>query len=31
MGYEGVDWLHLAQYRDQLPDLANTEINLELE
>jgi hypothetical protein len=31
MGCEGVDWLHLAQDREQLPDLANTIMNFGLE
>jgi hypothetical protein len=31
MGCEGVNWLQLAQDRDQLPDLANTVMNFGLE
>jgi hypothetical protein len=31
MGCESVDWLHLAQDRDQLPDLTNTVMNFGLE
>jgi hypothetical protein len=28
IGWEGVEWIHLAQYRDQLWDLANSVMNL---
>jgi hypothetical protein len=28
MGWEGVDWMHLAQDRDQRRALLNTEMNL---
>jgi hypothetical protein len=31
MGCEGVDWLHLAQDRDKLLDLAHTVMNFGLE
>jgi hypothetical protein len=28
MGWEGVDWIHLAQYRDQWQALVSTVMNL---
>jgi len=30
VGWEGVDWIHLAQDRDQWRDLVNTVMNLRL-
>jgi hypothetical protein len=30
MGYEGVDWIHLPQERDQWQALVNTVINLQV-
>jgi len=30
IGWEGVDWIHLAQDRDQWQDLVNTVMNLQV-
>jgi hypothetical protein len=30
IGWEGVDWFHLAQDRDQWQDLVNTAMNLQV-
>jgi hypothetical protein len=30
IGWEGVDWIHLAQGRDQWQTLANTVMNLQV-
>jgi hypothetical protein len=30
IGWEGVEWTHLAQDRDQWRDLVNTVVNLQL-
>jgi len=29
-GWEGVDWIHLAQDRDQLPAVVNTVMNIQV-